>query len=341
MTNKMVKSIESPITAIQSGDGSGPPATEPTLATEVSAQQQQTPPAGYVASIFVSPGAVLPPDFARTVQDLERTVKMPIWLLVQNAGGKFGLLDEMLVERLLANLDDLPEKNPVALLVDSPGGFAPYAYQIATILRNHCGGFIVIVPRYAKSAATLLALGADTILLGRHGELGPLDAQFEDPEREEYLSALDEVQALERLHAFALGAIDRTMYLLLQRTKKKVETLLPMTLRFVSDMMCPLFKSIDAVHYTQMSRALKVAEGYAIRLLQNRYPLETAERIARHLVENYPEHGFVIDASEAVAINPSLVTLVSDEQHEILKAMRPYLAQLTAIGIVREAPTNG
>lgn len=37
---------------------------------------------------------------------------------------------------------------------------------------------------------------------GMFGELGPLDVQIPDPEREEWISGLDEVQALERLHAF-------------------------------------------------------------------------------------------------------------------------------------------
>jgi len=339
--DEMAKEIGQSITAVQSGDGSETPKIEPVQAPEAPAEQPQTQKAThYVASIFVSPGPLLPADFAKGVQSLERIFKMPVWLLVQNAGQKFSVLDDELVEGLLANLDDLPERSSIALLIDSPGGFAMYAYQIATILRNHCGGFMVIVPRYAKSAATLLTLGADEILLGRHAELGPLDAQFEDPDREERLSALDEVQALERLHAFALGAVDRTMFLLSGRTKKKVETLLPMTLKFVTDMVRPLFESIDAIHYTQMSRALKVAEEYAIRLLQNRYPLEIAKNIARHLVENYPEHGFVIDSSEAAIINPNLVTPASDEQHKILKSMRPHLARITAIGLVKEVPSN-
>jgi ClpP class serine protease len=33
------------------------------------------------------------------------------------------------------------------------------------LLKRHCGGFVAVVPRYAKSAATLLALGADEIIL--------------------------------------------------------------------------------------------------------------------------------------------------------------------------------
>jgi hypothetical protein len=156
-----------------------------------------------------------------------------------------------------------------------------------------------LVPRYAKSAATLLTLGAERIVLGAHAELGPLDAQLLDPEREDYSSTLDEVQALQRLHARALETVDETMNMLLARTGKKVETLLPMVLRFVADLMEPLSQKIDTVHYTQMSRILKVAEEYAVRLLAPKYPLEEAKRIARHLVEAYPEHGFIIDATEA------------------------------------------
>src|SRR3954464_1318288 len=102
------------------------------------------------------------------------------------------------------SIDTLPQGSPVALVIHSPGGEARAAYQLATILRKHCGSFVAVVPRYAKSAATLLSLGASRILLGRCAELGPRDAQWEDPEREEHLSALDEVQALERLQAAAL-----------------------------------------------------------------------------------------------------------------------------------------
>ena len=34
------------------------------------------------------------------------------------------------------------------------------------------------MPFWAKSAATLLCLGADKIVLGEHAELGPLDVQI-------------------------------------------------------------------------------------------------------------------------------------------------------------------
>jgi Serine dehydrogenase proteinase len=296
-------------------------------------------PPDYTASVHTGPGRALPADFVAAVQALEKTLKTQVWLLVHNDEGKLGDLGDELVEAMLAAKGDMPMQEPIALLIDSPGGFAKCAYQIASLLKACCGGFTAVVPRCAKSAATLLALGADTILLGRHAELGPLDAQYHDPEREEWVSALDEVQALERLHAFSLEAFDRTMFLLTPRTRKKVETLLPLVLDYIAKMMLPLFEKIDAVHYTQVSRSLKVAEEYAIRLLQAKYQRKKAEEIARRLVSYYPEHGFVIDGAEAAAFGLE-TTFGTPEQQKIMDSMRVDLTRVTAIGRLVEVPAK-
>lgn len=301
--------------------------------------QEKRKATSYVASVYSGPpGSTLPNKLVSAVKSLEQSLEMSIWLLVQKGRDQenFGGLDENLFYAFLAAKKELPKGKPVALLVDSPGGHARSAYRIAMLLRKHCGGFITIVPRAAKSAATLLSLGADSILLGRHGELGPLDAQYMDPEREGVSSALDEVQALERLHASAMEAVDRSMLLLLARTGKKIESLLPVVLKFVSDMMRPLFEKIDAVQYTQRSRALKVAEEYAVRLLRPRYTKEDAESIARKLVEAYPDHGFVIDASESASIGLDVMEPTED-QYQHLDDICMELKTLTAIGFIREA----
>jgi len=164
---------------------------------------------------------------------------------------------------------------------------------------KRCGKFVALVPRYAKSAATLLIMGADEIYMGRHAELGPLDVQFFDTNREETVSALDTVHSLERLKAFALGAVDEAMFLMIGRTAKKTEKILPHTMHFVADLVKPLLDQIDVIEYTKMSRDLKVAEEYALRLLASRNPAAQATTIASHFVEHYPEHGFFIAPEEA------------------------------------------
>ena len=228
-----------------------------------------------------------------------------------------------------------PEK--IALLLDSRGGQAKSAYEIAKLLRRHCGGFVALVPRMAKSAATLLALGADAIWLGEYGELGPLDVQVIDPDREERISGLDEIHSLERLNAFAMTALDRTMFLFAERTGMKAKTLLPHVSRFVADLTGPLFSRIDVVHYTQMSRALKVGEEYARRLLRQNHGPKEAGTIASQLVENYPEHGFVIDYEEAKLLGLHMGEPTS-EQLCIMDEIADQLDGLTAIGRITERP---
>jgi len=279
----------------------------------------------YICSLHPRTSGVIPPEFAKAVQELSSVLKMPVWLIVQTGGtGSYNQLTAKLWRSLLLKKKEIIEGQRIVLLIHSPGGYAKAAYQIATFFRRHCGGFIAAVPRYAKSAATLLALGADEILLGKYAELGPLDAQVLDPDREERYSALDEVQILERMHAFALSAIDRSMFLLAGRTKKKIDKLLPSTLDFISNMMRPLLEGIDTVHYTQMSRLLKVAEEYATRLLLPRHQSkEGAQEIARHLVESYPDHEFVIDIDEARTLGLHLGE-VNSQVHAIFDRMLPY-----------------
>lgn len=64
------------------------------------------------------------------------------------------------------------------LILTSPGGAAEATEAILTYLRTRFGHIRVIVPVAAMSAATMLALGADEIMMGKHSQLGPIDPQF-------------------------------------------------------------------------------------------------------------------------------------------------------------------
>jgi hypothetical protein len=227
---------------------------------------------------------------------------MPVWLLIQPGGSeRFADIDYDTRVRFCSPESGPPEGQKIALVIDCPGGSPKFAYQIARHIRNHCGGFFAVIPEYAKSSATLLSLGADKIILGKNAELGPLDAQLDDKDREQRLSALDEVQALERLNVLALQAFDSTMLALKRRTRKSYNALMPIVQHFVAETLRPLFDKIDTVHYTQMARLLKVAEEYAIRLLQPKYSESEASDIARQFVHEFPGHEFFIGIEDAKA----------------------------------------
>ncbi len=67
---------------------------------------------------------------------------------------------------------------PIDIVLHTPGGLVVAALQIARAVRHHKGKVTVFVPHYAMSGGTLIALGADQIVLSRHAVLGPVDPQL-------------------------------------------------------------------------------------------------------------------------------------------------------------------
>ena len=63
-------------------------------------------------------------------------------------------------------------------MLHSPGGDGETAVRITRAAQARCKELTVIVPDMAKSAATLLAVGAHYILMGPASDLGPIDPQF-------------------------------------------------------------------------------------------------------------------------------------------------------------------
>jgi len=81
-------------------------------------------------------------------------------------------------ERILRAIRMTPEDMPIDLIIHTPGGLALAATQIASALAKHKAPVRVIVPHYAMSGGTLIALAADEIVMDPNAVLGPLDPQL-------------------------------------------------------------------------------------------------------------------------------------------------------------------
>lgn len=256
-------------------------------------------PKKYRAAFYSKP-EIIKPAFVDKIHELEKKLKKRVVLLWHgNPDDKLSFLDGFNYLTFAHDIRNLKKQENVAVLVFSPGGTAGGAFKLASLLRKHCGGFVAIVPYYAKSAATLFLLGADKIIMSKFAELGPLDVQIEDIEKEKRISALEVVQAIQRLNSEAMRAVDQQMIFWLGRTGKKVDTLLPLATHFVAEMMQPLFDKIDTVYFTGVARNLKVAQDYAQQLLEKRgINSRKAANIADKLTNAYSEHGYIIDCDE-------------------------------------------
>jgi ClpP class serine protease len=67
---------------------------------------------------------------------------------------------------------------PIQMILHTPGGLVLAAEQIAEALSRHTGKVQVIVPHYAMSGGTLVAMAADEIVMDPNAVLGPVDPQL-------------------------------------------------------------------------------------------------------------------------------------------------------------------
>lgn len=81
-------------------------------------------------------------------------------------------------EKVLRAIRSTPKDKPIDLIIHTPGGLVLAATQIAKALHDHPAKTTVIVPHYAMSGGTLIALAADEILIDPHAVLGPVDPQL-------------------------------------------------------------------------------------------------------------------------------------------------------------------
>jgi ClpP class serine protease len=86
-------------------------------------------------------------------------------------------------EQILRAIRLTPPDMPIDLILHTPGGLVLASDQIAYALKRHPGRVTVIVPHYAMSGGTLVALAADEILMDPDAVLGPVDPQLGSPLR--------------------------------------------------------------------------------------------------------------------------------------------------------------
>jgi hypothetical protein len=78
-----------------------------------------------------------------------------------------------------ADIIDGLDKKGVDIIIHSPGGSAEATQSIVCMLREHFDNIRFIVPNMAKSAATMLVLSGNNILMDERSELGPIDPQIQ------------------------------------------------------------------------------------------------------------------------------------------------------------------
>jgi ClpP class serine protease len=137
-------------------------------------------------------------------------------------------------EEVLRAIRLTPDDTPIDIIIHTPGGVALAATQIALALEAHPAKKTVMVPHYAMSGGTLIALAADELMMDPHAVLGPVDPQLGDQQGMYAASSI--LKVVERKKIDELD--DRTLYLA-EESRKAVSQITDIVRKLVGDIHSP------------------------------------------------------------------------------------------------------
>jgi hypothetical protein len=100
--------------------------------------------------------------------------------LICYVSGRGATIDRDDIAGFMEMLHNIQPGENIDLLLHTRGGDVDAAEKLMALVQATVGGgqFRVIIPDFAKSAGTLMALGADTLIMSDSSELGTIDPQI-------------------------------------------------------------------------------------------------------------------------------------------------------------------
>lgn len=187
------------------------------------------------------------------------------------------------------HLDQIGICMRITLFLYSRGGDMVAPIQIVRLIREHCQHFSVFIPYRAHSAATSIALGADEIVMGKLGELSPVDPTTQHP-----FNPQDPSNPQQRI---PISVEDVTSYFLLAKEKAEIR----------NEQMVAVFNElankINPLALGNIYRAYRMARSLTEKLLGLHMDIHKEksriEAIVQNLTEKLCIHGYLINRTEA------------------------------------------
>ena len=225
-------------------------------------------------------------DRLEIYREIEKVRERP--LLVYMTSSRHHASAAMATDAVPPFLDQMEELSngtdkEIDFLIASNGGDPTVAWRLMSLLRERFNTVTALIPQAAFSAATLLALGADEILMHPNANLGPVDPQITKPAGK----SGDGVQ---------FGHEDFMSFLeLAEESGLSDEAKANLFMEFCRET-GPLAVGVSA-------RSSKLSLAMSQQMLMMHMEDETlAHTIAEKLTKNYFHHGYPVSRSEAKEI---------------------------------------
>ncbi|MCD6488967.1 MAG: ATP-dependent Clp protease proteolytic subunit [Desulfurococcales archaeon] len=241
----------------------------------------------------------------RLLRDIERKYGWRVVTLIhrQEKVGFFGIpiyryIDIEDSEAVLRAIRSTPPDTPIALILHTPGGLVLAASQIARALKKHPSKKIVIVPHYAMSGGTLIALAADEIRMDPSAVLGPLDPQLQTPQ----------------------GVLPAPSLIKVAREKGEKASDTTLVLADVAE------------------KALREIQDLIVELLRDKMEEEKAREAAKKLTEGHYTHDYPITVEEAKEMGLPVSTDIPPEVYALMELYPQAIQQRPGVEYLPRPP---
>jgi hypothetical protein len=205
---------------------------------------------------------------------------------------------------LYDHLREIGHAEKLDLVIYSRGGNIDFPWRIATALRSASDRWNLLVPFRANSAATLLALGADEIVMGPHGECGPIDPIMD------ITRLVDQPGNGKTMVQDTVNVEDIMAYLRFARERAGLETQ-----GALSSSLGKLADRLDPVSLGNAYRTHSHIRDLATRMINSRAEppgMDVIEKIVKTLAEQTYAHGHAIGRTAASNLGLPVTDAVDD-----------------------------
>lgn len=219
-------------------------------------------------------------DRQKLYKELEKKRGKPLITYVTSIrNGCSAQMAQDALPEIIRQINTIDSKNKeVDLLVLSNGGDPIVSWRIISLLREKFDKISVLIPYTAYSAATLLALGADEIIIHPYGNLGPIDPQINinTPQGIKTVGYEDIIKYVEFIRD--IGITDQE---LIQKSFEKLTTeISPTTIGFAkrsSQLGLTMGEKLLATHMNDENKTKVISETLNSKFYHHGYPLGRSE----------------------------------------------------------------
>lgn len=216
------------------------------------------------------------------------------------------------------HLEKIGKQKTISLFLYTRGGDMITPIRLIKLIRSYADEIEMIIPYRAHSAGTLISIGADKIVMGRLGELSPVDPSTGHPFNPE--NPLNPKQKME------ISVEDLNSYFLLAKEKAGVK----------DEQMVNVFEDLTAkIHPLSLGnayRATRMAKQITEKLLLMHFDAkadkEKIDSIVKEITGDICIHGYPITRDEADSLGLNMVEPDSDLEKTMWNLFESYAEKM-------------